>query len=177
MLGFNKLFILGFMLIMMSGCRVETHSENFVLDIHFIPAYEEQWGWAAATAMVFRHQGIYYHQADLVDYQYHYFGYRKPSINDISWLLWDLGGLDSYVTSTLTFGEIRSQLNQGKPILLQYGAYYSGHVLVLHGYDHQGHVYIHEPGYGTRVMHYDDLYYRYFQGSGRYWESSLILEH
>ncbi|MFT7186441.1 MAG: hypothetical protein ACI84K_001841 [Pseudohongiellaceae bacterium] len=171
----NKISLLILIFILVSGCRVETQTEDVVLHLSFATSQDEHRGWAAATAMVFNYRERYYSQAHLVEFSDNYFGYESPSIDDISWLFWELGGLDSYVTGPLMFGEIRSQLNEGNPILLQYGGYYGGHYLVLHGYDNQGNVYIHEPGYGTRVMHYDDLYYRFFHNEGHYWESSLIL--
>ncbi len=132
MYRFNKIALLGLFFIVVSGCHVESQSEDFVLQIDFMPSYDEHRNWAAATAMVFDYHDIYYTQADLIEFSYNYFGYNNPSIDDISWLFWDLGGIDSYVTGTLLFREIRSQLSKGNPILLQYGSYYSGHLLVIH---------------------------------------------
>lgn len=163
--------------ILVSGCRVETKNDDVVLHLFFSPSHHESWNWAAATEMLFDYHEIYYSQADLVGLSDYYFDYTTPSINDISWMLWVLADMDSYVTGTLSFSEIKAQLNQGNPILLQYGSYYDGRYLVVHGYDHNGRVYIHEPGYGTRVVNYDDLYSRYFAGSHYYWESSLIISY
>ena len=171
----NKIVLLVLIFILVSGCRVETHSEDFILNLSFTPSYDEYSDWAAATAMVFNYHDRNYSQAYLVEFSDNYFGYGSPSIDDIGWLFWALGGLDSYVTGTLSFGEIRSQINEGNPVLLQYGGYYSGHFLVLHGYDSEGNVFIHEPGYGTRLIRYDDLYYCFIHGAGHYWESSLLL--
>jgi len=177
MKGFNKKILLVLVVILVSGCRVETKNDDFILQIYFTPSHHENWSWAASTEMLFDYHGLYYSQADLVDFSDYYFSYSSPSIHDISWLFWDLGGIDSYVTGTLSFGEIKAQLKQGNPILLQYGSYYNGQYIVIHGYDYSGHVYIHEPGYGTRLVHYDDLFFHHFSGRGRYWESSLILVH
>lgn len=171
----NRITLLMLICIFVTGCRVETESRDFVLKVDFAPTYHDHPSWAAAAAMVFDYHDRYYTQTDLIDFSRYYFGYTHPSIDDIGWLFWDLIGLDSDVTGSLTFRDIRSQLNRGNPVLLQYGDYYRGHFLVLHGYDSNGHVYIHEPGYGTRIIHYDDLYYRTFHGEGHYWESSLIL--
>jgi len=173
---FNRSVFLVIVLILLSGCHVETHPDDFILKIDFTTSHHEYRGWAAATEMLLSYHDIYYSQEDLFDYRFHYSDYGTPSIYDVSWLLWDLAGLDSYVTGNLSFGEIKYQLHRGNPVLLQYGGYFSGNFLVLHGYDHLGHVYIHEPGYGTRIVHYDDLYYWFFHNVGQYWESSLILE-
>lgn len=177
MMHFNRKILIIFLVILVSGCRVETKNDDLVLQIYFSPSHHENWSWAAATEMLFDYHGIYYSQADLVDLSNYYFAYNEPSIHDISWMFWALDGLDSYVTGTLSFGEIKAQLRQGNPILLQYGPYYKGRYLVVHGYDYSGHVYIHEPGYGTRLIQYDELLNRYFSGRNYYWEYSLILEH
>lgn len=173
--SFNKAAILILLVIFVSGCRVETRDDDLVLQLYFSPSHHESWSWAASTEMLFDYHGIYYSQSELIDFSLDYFSYTSPSIYDISWLFWIVGGLDSYVTGTLSFAEIRTQLNLGNPILLQYGSYYNERHLVVHGYDRNGYVYIHEPVYGTRVIHYDDLFNRYLSGRDYYWESSLIL--
>jgi Peptidase_C39 like family len=175
MLSLSKVLSGLLMIVVISGCRVESHDDGFVLDVYYSPAHKEHAEWAAATSMLFNYHNVYYTQDELIYYQYHYANYDTPSLADISWFLFDLAGLDSYITGSLTFSEIRYNIDHGKPILLQYGGYYSGHILVLHGYDQQGYVYIHEQGYGVRVLHYDDLYYRYFHNAGYFWESSLVL--
>lgn len=172
----NKKIVLLFAVILLAGCRVETRNDDLVLQIYFSPAYHESWSWAASTEMLFDYYGIYYSQADLVDASVDYFGYTNPSIDDISWLFWIIGGLDSHVTGTLSLNDIKAQLMQGHPVLLQYGSYFSGRFIVVHGYDNNHHLYIHEPGYGTRVIHYDELFNRRFYGKNYYWEASLIFK-
>lgn len=171
-----KIAALSLLIIGLSGCHVETrhHPHDFSLEIYFTPTHQDHWGWAATTTTVFDYYGIYYTQADLVDFHYHHYHYSNPSIDDLSWILWDLGGIDSHVESTLSFSEIKHEIDLGNPIYLHYGGYYSGHFLLVYGYDHRGHVYLHDPGYGTRVVHYDELFYQYFHGAGHYWEASLI---
>lgn len=175
MLRLSKVISSLLMIAVISGCRVESHSDELVLDVYYTPAREEHWGWAAATAMLLSYHNISYSQTEIAYHQYDYFERNNPSLDDISWLLWGLADLDSYVTGTLTLSAIRSHIDRGTPILLQYGDYYSDHILVLYGYDQRGHVYIHEQGYGTRVLHYNDLYYHYFHNTGHYWESTLVL--
>lgn len=170
-----QIVILSLTLAMTSGCNIENRSEDHVLRISFAPAYHEQWGWAAATTMVFDYYSFYYSQADLVDYHDYYYGYGSVSIDKISRLLRDLGGINSLVTGTLSFRDIRSHINSGNPILLHYGDYYSGHYVLLHGYDNNGYLYLHEPDYGTRVIHYDDLFTKQIYGQGVFWTSSLII--
>jgi hypothetical protein len=170
-----QIFSLALIFSLVSGCNVETRSGGNVLRISFSPGSYEHGSWAAATAMVFDFHNIYVSQEDIVDFRYYYYGNGDVEISDISWLLWGLGGIDSRLTGTLSFQEIRFYIDSGNPILLQYGDYYNGHYSLLHGYDDRGHIYIHDPDYGTRVIHYDDLYFRKINGLEYYWESSLII--
>jgi len=163
-------------LALVSGCKVETQSDSNVLKISFSPSNHEHWSWPAATSMVFDFLNLDYSQDDIVDFHYYHYGDSDVSTNDISWLLWDLGGIDSHLTGTLSFREIRSHINSGNPVLLHYGDYYSGHYVLLHGYDDNGHIYLHDPNYGTRVIHYDDLFYQEFYDLGYFWASSLIIK-
>lgn len=172
----KKLTLLSLMVILLSGCHEQSHhTDDFSLEIYFTPSDHDDWGWSASTSMLFDYRGLSISQADLVDFHYYYSGYHTPSIDDIQWLLWDLGGLDSDITGTLTFSDIRFSLDEGSPLLLHYGDYFSGHFVVVYGYDHLGHIYIHDPDYGTRIIHYDDLYTLKFHGISHYWESTLIL--
>lgn len=177
MKSINKAAVLIAITMLISGCHITSQQGSYILEIETTPYRESDSSWARATEIILRHHQLYYSQQDLLDYQYVYLDTEStPTIDDISWLLWDLGGLDSYVSGTLSLIKIRSQLRQGSPVMLQYGPYYSGHYLVIYGYDDHDRVYIHEPGYGTRVIHYTDLYYQRFHGKGHYWESSLLIE-
>jgi hypothetical protein len=172
----TKVLVLLTLIFSLSACHVTTYPQRQILEIEF-DYHPQQSNWAAATKTIFEYHGFYYTQADLVDYHYRYVHSDIPSIDDISWILWDLAGIDSYVSSTLSRRDLTSEIDRGNPILIQYGAYYSGHYLVIYGYDSDGYYYIHEPGYGTRLLRYDDLDHHYFQGHGYYWESSLILDY
>jgi hypothetical protein len=170
-----------------TGCRVETYSDgysnhdadgspdNYVLQISYQPVDSQYSGWAAVTAMLFDFHHMHYSQTDVVDFHYFLFGHDSASIDEINWLLWDLGDVDSAVTGTLSFDAIRAEINSGNPVLLQYGDYYEEHYMVLHGYDENGYVYLHDPAYGTRVVYYGDLYDRYFEGTQYHWVASLTL--
>jgi len=170
-----QITFLALTLVLVSGCKVETRPDNHVLRVSFSPAHFDDWGWAAATAMVFDFNDTYYSQTEVVDYHYYHYGYDDVSINDISLLLWEIGGIDSYITGTLSFREIRTHINSGNPILLHYGDYYNGQYMLLHGYDDNGYIYLHDPDYGTRIIHYEDLFLQEFYGLGNYWSSSLII--
>ena len=170
-----QIIFLALILALVSGCKVETRSDDHVLRVSFSPAYFDDWGWVAATAMVLDFHNTYYSQAEIVNYHYDHYGYDDVSIIDISLLLWELSGIDSRLAGTLSFREIRSHINSGNPILLHYGDYYNGHYVLLHGYDDNRHIYLHDPAYGTRVIHYDDLYLHELNGLGYYWSSSLII--
>lgn len=171
----SKIIMLICISTLISGCHVSSHPRSHILKIDF-STYQEDRTWATATEAIFKHYGLYYSYTDLLDYQYVYLDSGTPTVDDIDWILWDLGWLDSYVTGTLSRSDISYQLQKGNPILLQYGDYYDSHYLLIYGYDGHNHVYIHEPGYGTHRVHYDDLYYHHFHGRGHYWESSLIID-
>lgn len=175
MKSLNPKILIMLVVILVSGCRVETRDDDFVLQIYFTPTYHEHGSWAAASEMIFDYHGIHYSQSDLFHWSADYFGYSEPSIYDISWMFWLLSDLDSEVAGILSFGDIKAELKRGNPILLQYGSYYGGQYIVVHGYDYSGHVHIHEPGYGTRVVHYDELFHRSFSGGDYYWDASLIV--
>ena len=158
-----------------SGCQVETYPSAHVLHIPFSLHSNDHSGWAASTKMVLHYRGLSYSQEEIIDYHQYYTHSRSATIDEISWLLWELGDIESVVTGTLSFAEIQSHIDLGEPVILQYGDYYDGHYVVLHGYDDDGYVYIHEPYFGTSVIHYEDLYHRYFHGKSQHWSSSLIV--
>ncbi len=170
-----QIAFLALTLVLVSGCKIDTQPETNVLRISFVSAKHDHWDWAAATKMIFKYNNIYYSQNDIIDYHEYRYGYGDVSIDKISWLLWDLGSIDSLLTGTLSFHEIRSNIDSGNPILLHYGNSYDGRYMLLHGYDDNGYVYLHAPYYGTRIIYYDDLFYRELRGLGYYWVSSLII--
>lgn len=161
---------------LLTACTLETRTEENILRISFTPSYHENWDWVATTLMIFNyHQSAYYSQSDIVNYYDYHYGYDNVAINEVSWLLWDLAGIDSQLTGTLNVREIRTHINSGEPILLFYGTDYDGKYLLLHGYDDSGYVYLHEPGFGTRVVHYNSLHSLRINNHLYYWTASLLI--
>ncbi|MFT6029922.1 MAG: hypothetical protein ACI8O8_001663 [Oleiphilaceae bacterium] len=171
----TQITLLSLIISLVSACTLETRSEDNILRISFTPSHQENWSWAATTAMIFNHHNTDYSQNDIIDYYDYHYGYDEVSINEISWLLWDLAGIDSYLTGTLSLREIQTHINSGQPILLFYGDDYNGRYVLLHGYDDNGYLYLHEPEFGTRVIHYNSLYSLSFNNLAYYWSSSLLI--
>lgn len=64
--------------------------------------------------------------------------------------LFQLAGLSSfYVPSPITFDDIRREIDAGRPIIISYRNSFSGHVVVVVGYDDLGRLWIHDPFYGS----------------------------
>ena len=171
-----RIALVTIVLSLVSACSVETRTGENILRISFTPSYDEHRDWAATTLIIFNyHHMPNYSQNDIIDYYDYHYGYNDTSINEISWLLWDLAGIDSHVTGTLSLREIRSQINFGQPILLFFEGDYDGRYMLLHGYDDNGYVYLHEPGFGTRVVHHNSLSPLRINNRAHYWTASLLI--
>jgi len=166
--------------IAVTGCRVTTDntSDNHyvVLDMRHAHPPSSYASWLSTTYTTLHYYGFPLSYAE-IEYQYeHYYGSPYPSIYDLSWLLWDLGGIESGIKGWLSLEELHLSINRGHPIWINYGSYVHGHLVMVYGYDSWGRVYVYEPGFGVRVIHYDSLSTRTVSGVVYYWEYSLLIE-
>ncbi len=58
----------------------------------------------------------------------------------------------------ITFQAVQSEINAGRPIIVAYRGSSAGHVVIIHGYDAQRNVYIHDPLYGSFVVPYGNSF-------------------
>lgn len=171
---FNTLSVF-LMITLLSGCKVETQENGYILHLEYTYSSHQE-HWATTTLSIFNYYHIYYSYSELLDHQYSHHDYGSQNLFDISWILWDLGRIDSSVTGTLSESEIAYQIRIGNPILLQYGDNVDPHFLLIYGYDGYDRFYVHEPGFGTHVLRYSDLYVHFFYGSRHYWDASLVID-
>ncbi len=164
-------------IIVLAGCRVTTTGNDYyVLDMQHSHSPSSYASWVSTTYTTLHYYGFPYSYTEILyEYEY-YYGSLYPSLYDLSWLLWDLGGIESGITGALSFEELRLSINQGHPIWINYGSYNYGRLVMVYGYDKRGRVYVYEPGYGVRVMHYDSLRTWTVSGNVYYWEYSLLIE-
>lgn len=163
-------------IIAVSGCRVTTSDNQFVLDMHYSNPPTSHANWVSTTYTTLHYYGFPLSYAE-IEYEYeYYYGSPYPSLYDLSWLLWDLGNIESGITGWLSLEELRLSINRGHPVWINYGSYNNGHLLMVYGYDIWGRVYVYEPGFGVRIIDYDSLSTRTVRGVVYYWEYSLLFE-
>ena len=161
--------------IAVTGCRVTNENHHFVLDMHYSHPPTSYAGWISTSYTTLQYYGVPVSYAEIkYEYEY-YYGSHYPSLQDLRWLLWDLGGIDSRISGWLSLEELRLSINRGHPVWINYGTYDYGHLVMVYGYDNWGRVYVYEPGFGVRVIHYDSLRTRNVNGLIYYWEYSLIF--
>ncbi len=172
-----RLLLLTCSVFLLSACHEVEHSDREVLEISYQSPYNASYHWTASLNMIFAYYRFSYSQPDILDYYHYSTNTFDIYLHDIGWLLWELGDLDSDIIGTLTKAELYYELNQGKPVLLHYYDDFglNDKYIVIHGHDHHGHFYLHEPGYGTRLVHYNDLFSYSSNGKRFYWESSILI--
>jgi hypothetical protein len=152
-----------------------------------VPEIRQQtnvWCWAAASEMVLRYYGRSYSQCDILSTWLAYpccspFGIdplcqvAAPDMYTIRDTIAYFGGPTSSVTGPLTFAQIRSEIDAGRPIILGYLGSFAGHVVVIYGYEEtSAQVLIHDPYYGTFQVPYAAT----FTYSGQLvWSTSIVF--
>jgi len=133
-------------------------SGDRVLNVPFAAQQTQVWCWAAAIEMVGRYYGRNVAQCQLLSAYLNFnccafpqsclFG--APSMQTIQGGLFAAAGLTSqYVPSPITLQGLRSEIDAGRPVIVGYRGSFSGHVVVVHGYDASGGLYILDPFYGS----------------------------
>ena len=159
-----------------------------VLPTQFVPQSTQVWCWAAVTTEVLNYFGFAGDQCQIVSltlsgYTNNSFCcpfviggpcFRTGQLFEIQQALSLIGGIASSVTGPLTFQQIRSEINAGDPIIAAYLGSFSGHVVVIFGYDDtSGEIYIHDPFYGQFVVPYASTFT--YNGS-LIWSQSIVTD-
>ena len=152
-----------------------TYPDSFrwvVLPVPYVQQQTEVWCWAASAEMVFRSHGRRISQCETLSAwffpanccaQIRSCATTVPDTRYIQKTLFALGGIRStWRIGALDFAEIMSEINARRPIIVGYRGSFSGHVVVLHGYDNRRNVYIHDPIYGSgwRVPYGSAFFYQ-----------------
>lgn len=159
-----------------------TTQDAVILPVPPVPQLTQVWCWAATSEMVLTYFGKAGAQCDIVSFWTQlpccpygngvsgcYVG--APTVQAIANAI-QLGGVSAQVVnSALTYQEVVQEISANHPIIIAYQGSFAGHVVVLHGFDSQSNVYIHDPMYGTFVVPYavSGLY-----NGAAYWSQSII---
>lgn len=125
-----------------------------VLQVPFMRQQTQVWCWAATIEMVSQYYGRSIDQCQILSAYLsgnccalpQFCLVAAPNMQTIQAGLFRLAGLRSdYVPSALPFGVIQAEIDAGRPIIVGYRGSFSGHVVVIVGYDAQGRLWIHDP--------------------------------
>jgi hypothetical protein len=143
----------------------QSFPDTKVLGVPAIPQLTQVWCWAASSEMVLTYFNKPAPQCSIVSYwtnlpccpygngvQGCYIG--APSIAMIANAI-QVGGVGALQTGApLTFAQVKEAIATNHPVVMGYSGSFSGHVVVLHGYDAAGNIYINDPLYGSFVVPY-----------------------
>ncbi len=159
----TRLCVLALMGLLVIGCDdFSTPTEpgppggGNVLAVPFVAQQTNVWCWAAVSEMILRYYGNPVAQCQILSawYQGDCCTFASAcrttaSIAGIQQTLSAYGVGSAYLPRAMSFGELSAELDAGRPIILAYRGSFTGHVVVMYGYDPDGFVYIHDPFYGT----------------------------
>jgi len=129
-----------------------------VLNIDNRAQQTEVWCWAATIEITANYYGIAAQQcATLATWTgfdccngYYSYCVRAGSNYEIQESLRLLGLNSTFAYGPLNWSQITTEINAGRPMIMFYSDSFSGHVVVLFGYDETTKkVYIHDPYFGT----------------------------
>lgn len=132
-----------------------------VLAVPLVRQETPVWCWAAVSEMVFRYYGRGGTQCQILSgwYQrdcctFREFCQTTAPIAVIQQTLLVGGVRSNWTPGPLPLSAITAEINAGRPIIVGYRGSFAGHVVVIHGYDSRGNLYIHDPFYGSFVVPY-----------------------
>lgn len=144
-----------------ADCRAD---ESVVLPVAPIPQSAQMWCWAATTEMILSYYGQPGSQCEVVSYwvgadccpantaPWCDVGAPSPELIQQAIALGQVGA--QLVYAPLSFSQLKSEIDTGHPVVVLYSGSFGGHVVVLHGYDGAGNVYINDPFYGQFIVPY-----------------------
>lgn len=126
------------------------------LAVPFVAQQTPVWCWAAVSEMVIRYYRGSVTQCQILSGWYGRDCCSFPSscqttapLHIIQQTLHAHGVGSLYVPRPLSFQEVATEIDLGRPIIIAYRGSFVGHVVVLYGYEPGGFVFIHDPFYGT----------------------------
>ena len=122
----------------------------------------EVWCWAAVSEMIFRYYNVGTDQCNILSVwtgvdccSFSGLCLHPAPIEIIQQTLFGLGNINSTaIPRSLSFDELRREIDQGRPVIMSYSGSFLGHVVLAYGYDSNGNIYIHDPFYGTVIVPY-----------------------
>ena len=143
------------------------------LDVPFSQQNTEVWCWAACTQMVLNFYDINYSQSYIVSYVFGYPAYTGANDYQLLYALNGIGNMNARVYyNTMSYFQVCSIIDNGNPFIAGYQGSFSGHVVVIYGYDVYQNLYIHDPYFGSFIVPFTNTF-SYNQGS-MYWAKSFI---
>ena len=152
------------------------------LTVPYIGQRTPVWCWAATSTMVLQYYGVQVDQCQIVTTYLQrdccFFGVGDQfcgvtaSLSTMQAAMQYGGVRSTYVPSPLTFDQIVNEIGAGRPIIMAYRGSFSGHVVVLVGYNRANQtLVIYDPFYGPVTVPYGAS----FKYSGELvWVESLV---
>jgi hypothetical protein len=126
-----------------------------VLSVPYSAQQTPVWCWAACSEMILQYYGRVATQCGILSAWFRFDCCTFPGpctttapIEVIQATLAAVGVGSQRVLSPVSFDVVRAEIDAGRPLILAYRGSFSGHVVVLYGYDALGRVYINDPLYG-----------------------------
>jgi hypothetical protein len=148
------------------GCGGVPAVQSRTLPVSYVMQRTPVWCWAATADMVLKYYGVTVDQCEIVSTYLQrnccvggvgdaFCAVTARSMADIQTAL-AIGGVRSgYVPRPLTFDEIASEINAGRPMIAGYRGSFSGHVVVITGFDRPSStIVIYDPYYGVFTVPY-----------------------
>lgn len=137
-----------------------------VLSVPLVLQQTPVWCWAAVSEMVFRYYRTGFEQCQILSAWYRapccgaasQFCQTTASIEVIRETLGGFGIRSIHFPGPISFQAVQSEINAGRPIIVAYRGSSAGHVVVIHGYDARGNVYIRDPLFGSFVVPYGNSF-------------------
>ncbi|MGD2067570.1 MAG: C39 family peptidase [Gemmatimonadota bacterium] len=128
-----------------------------VLSVPYRAQQTQVWCWAATSEMVLAYYDVNIPQCEILSAWMQTnccvvnpVCERTASLQVMQGTLNYFGGLESYISGALTFDQVRTEIDAGRPLILAYSNSFAAHVVVLYGYDpRNASVYVHDPYFGS----------------------------
>lgn len=149
------------------------------LPVSLAPQQTEVWCWAAVIEMVSSYYGNHAYQCQTLSYWYgadccNFPGYCVTAGTDyqIQESLNQLGMSSTFNYSPLSWNQVVNEIDAGRPFIIFYQGSFSGHVVVVYGYDSSRQtMLIHDPYFGSFEVPYGQTFT--YNGS-LYWARTLF---
>ncbi len=150
-----------------------------VLPVQYRGQQTQVWCWAATSEMVLAYHGVYVSQCQILSaWMQTDCCVPNPmceagaSLPVIQGTLSHFGGLGSYIAGALSYDQVRSEIDAGRPMIVAYSGSFTGHVVVIYGYDPTlGTVLIHDPYFGSFNVQYGNSFN---YGGTMYWYQTIV---